>query len=104
MEPGLGRKAEQRAEKAGKGESAAKHVFSFAWMILFTVIAFIVVEYQILNPEQTFWLILGLAVLQVILQMFTFMHLDRKGFGIVIIFISIGIFIATVAAVGIVLM
>jgi cytochrome c oxidase subunit 4 len=87
-----------------KPESPWKHVLSFVWMILFTAIAFWVVGEQKLGAKATFWVILLLAVLQVFLQLFTFMHLNQKRYGIVVIFIFIGIFFATIISVGIVLM
>jgi cytochrome c oxidase subunit 4 len=73
-------------------------------MILFTAIAFWIVGENKLNLMQTFWIILILAILQVILQLFTFMHLMQKGYGIVILFFALGLLIATVSAVGIILM
>jgi cytochrome c oxidase subunit IV len=95
---------QREPEKRVKQESAWKHVFSFFWMILFTAIAFWIVGENKLNLMQTFWIILILAILQVILQLFTFMHLMQKGYGIVILFFALGLLIATVSAVGIILM
>jgi len=104
MDPQLNNETKQRVSQAEKPESAWRHVFSFFWMILFTAIAFVVVGSERLNPEATFWVITLLAVLQVILQLFTFMHLNQKGYGIVIIYMAVGIFIAVVSAIGIVLL
>ncbi|MBA4541871.1 cytochrome C oxidase subunit IV family protein [Thermoactinomyces daqus] len=95
---------QREPEKRVKRESPWKHVFSFVWMILFTAIAFWIVGENKLSLEQTFWIILILAILQVILQLFTFMHLAQRGYGIVILFFALGLLIAVISAVGIILM
>jgi cytochrome c oxidase subunit 4 len=103
MEPNLNKKPAEQVFNV-KPETPWKHVFSFFWMILFTAIAFWMVMEGKMGPEATFWWITGLAVLQVFLQLFTFMHLDFQKYRIVVIFLSVGIIIAVVSAVGIALM
>jgi cytochrome c oxidase subunit 4 len=90
----------EKSPKRGVG----KYLFSFLWMMVFTAIAFYLVAKPIFNSNVTFWLITVLAVFQVILQLFTFMHLDEKENGIVTVFLGVGILIAVVSAVGIIVM
>ncbi|MBA4494029.1 cytochrome C oxidase subunit IV family protein [Paenactinomyces guangxiensis] len=101
MEPRLNN---QPVKPVQKPASPWKYVLSFFWMIVFTAIAFVLVWGEYLNPEATFWVITFLASLQVLLQLFTFMHLDQKGQSMPIIFMGLGILIAVISAVGIVLM
>jgi cytochrome c oxidase subunit 4 len=103
MDPQLDNQPVKSANKASS-ESPWKYVFSFFWMIIFTAIAFVLVEGNWLSPEATFWWITILAAIQVVLQLFTFMHLDQKGQQIPIIFMGLGILIAVISVVGIVLM
>lgn len=82
-----------------------KHIVSFLFMIGFTAVAFYVVATKNVVPEQ--WIvptILILAVIQVLLQLFHFMHLDQKGSAFYTFFMTAGIFIAVISAVGIILM
>lgn len=77
-----------------------RYLLSFLWMLVFTAIAFyIVMEKVFSNPQTTFWFIFILAVLQVILQLFTFMHLDWKHYWLIVIFFSLGVIIAIVSVV-----
>ncbi|MFC7440097.1 cytochrome C oxidase subunit IV family protein [Laceyella putida] len=104
MEPKLQHHPEQPTKRTEKPETAWRHILSFVWMILFTAIAFYVVGEQMLDPTSTFWVLIILAAIQVALQLFTFMHLNQKGYGIVILFFALGLLIAVVSAVGVVLM
>lgn len=103
MEPQLDNQPVKSPEKP-TSESARKHVLSFASMILFTAIAFLLVATSLFDATTTVWIITILAVIQVVLQLFTFMHLDQKGQQIPIIFMAIGIFIALMTVIGIILM
>ncbi|SEM80845.1 cytochrome C oxidase subunit IV family protein [Lihuaxuella thermophila] len=103
MDPQLNRQTVKPAKQTSSS-SPWKYVISFFLMILFTAIAFILVERNWLSPEGTFWSITILAAIQVVLQLFTFMHLDQKGQEIPIIFMGLGILIAVISVVGIVLM
>ncbi len=103
MDPQLSKKPVKPAARTSAG-SPWKYVLSFFWMIIFTAIAFILVEGKWLSPEATFWWITLLAAIQVVLQLFTFMHLDQKGQHMPIIFMSFGFLIAVLTVVGIVLM
>nr|WP_237446478.1 cytochrome C oxidase subunit IV family protein [Shimazuella alba] len=73
-------------------------------MVLFTALSFYLVAYPHFTFTTTFWIILGAAVIQVFLQLYTFMHLDEKGNIMPIIFIVLGLFIGVISVVGIILM
>nr|WP_255724733.1 cytochrome C oxidase subunit IV family protein [Shimazuella soli] len=73
-------------------------------MIAFTAAAFFVVISDKVPSGWVVPLLLIFAVIQVILQLFTFMHLDQKGSAFYTIFIVFGIFVAVISAVGILLM
>lgn len=87
-----------------KPESAKKHIFSFALMILLTAAAFYLVAADVVPNNWIVPLILVFAAIQVFLQLFTFMHLDQKGTAFYTIFMVVGIFIAVISAVGIIYM
>lgn len=87
-----------------KRDTAWKHVFSFLFMIVMTAISFLAVMNQWFSLQGTLFVLLFLAVCQVILQLYIFMHLDQKGYGMMRIFIFFGLLCGTVCVVGIVLM
>lgn len=96
--------AKQDQSAARKPQGVGKHIGSFAVMIILTSIAFYLVGNEILSIQLLIPVIIGLATIQVILQLFIFMHLDQKGSTFPIIFMAAGILIAVVSAVGIILM
>ena len=80
--------------------SLFRYILSFVWMLLFTAAAFYIVMAQVFfRPQTTLWWILALAVVQVILQLFTFMHLDWKHYWLIVILFALGLFIAVVSVV-----
>ena len=87
-----------------KPESPMKHILSFVFMIAFTAAAFFVVMSDKVPSGWVIPLLLIFAVIQVFLQLFTFMHLDQKGTAFYTIFIIFGIFVAVISALGILLM
>lgn len=87
--------------RANRHESARKHVWSFVWMLVLTAASFIAVGMKLLPMAIVVPLIVFFACIQVVLQLFTFMHMDQKGHAIPIIFISLGIVIAVVSVIGI---
>lgn len=103
MKPNVSRSTKQMANQEMR-KNTIKYLTSFLIMILFTAIAFYLIIFPLFDTNTTFWVIFLLAWVQALLQLFTFMHLDQKGYGIVIILYAIGIVIAVVSAVGIVLM
>lgn len=82
-------------------ESASKHLLSFVIMIAFTAAAFYLVMSHVVPSNWILPLILVFAVVQVFLQLFTFMHLDQKGSVYYTIFIFCGLLVAVVSAIGI---
>lgn len=91
-------------QSAARKPGVGKHIGSFVVMILLTAIAFYLVANEMLSVQLLIPVIIGLATLQVILQLFIFMHLDQKGSAFPILFMGAGILIAVVSAVGIILM
>jgi cytochrome c oxidase subunit IV len=88
---------------AAKSGGVAKHIISFALMIILTAIAFYLVATEAVAIQVIIPVIIGLAVLQVFLQLYIFMHLDQKGSAFPIFFIAVGIGIAIISAWGITL-
>lgn len=87
-----------------KSESKMKHIVSFVAMILLTVAAFVLVLRDVVPVAWVLPLMLGFAVIQVLLQLFTFMHLDQKGSLYYILFIAFGVMVAVISAAGIIFM
>lgn len=85
-------------------ESVKKHVVSFIWMIALTAAAFYLVIGNVVSKSWIMPIILFFAVIQVFLQLFTFMHLDQKGSLYYTFFMMIGLIIAVISAVGIIYM
>jgi cytochrome c oxidase subunit 4 len=94
----------QHKATAGNKSQAIKHILAFVVMIILTAIAFYLVANNVVTLQALIPILLVLAVIQVILQLFIFMHLDQKGSGFPILFMVAGIVIAVVSAVGILLM
>lgn len=87
-----------------KPESTFKHILSFVIMIAFTAAAFFIVISDTVPDNWVLPLLLIFAVIQVFLQLFTFMHLNQKGTAFYTFFMISGIFIAVISAIGILLM
>lgn len=96
--------ATTKQNTAKKPESTVKHIISFVIMIALTAVAFYLVLTNVVDQSMLLPLLLVFATIQVILQLFTFMHLDRKGTVFYTLFMVVGIIIAVVSAVGIILM
>lgn len=101
VEPSLNNQSPVRSRRK---RSTSRFLWSFMWMILFTALSFYLVAYPHFTVTTTFWIILGAAVVQVFLQLYTFMHLDEKGYIMPVVFIGFGLFIAVISVVGIILM
>lgn len=91
-------------KKTHQPEKATKHIISFAVMILLTIAAFYLVANDVVPENRILPFILVFAVIQVFLQLFTFMHLDQKGSFFYTLFIFCGLIIAVISALGIILM
>jgi cytochrome c oxidase subunit IV len=101
VEPSLNKKPQVNVKKT---RSTSRFLWSFMWMVLFTALSFYLVAYPHFTVMTTFWIILSAAVVQVFLQLYTFMHLDEKGNEMPIIFMALGLFIAVISVVGLILM
>ncbi|OYD07012.1 cytochrome C oxidase subunit IV family protein [Paludifilum halophilum] len=81
-------------------ESAVKHLLSFALMIGLTLVAFAAVMLEVVPAGMVIPFILVLAVIQVFLQLFTFMHLDLKNNRMTVTFVMMGLIIGAICAVA----
>ncbi|EIM07820.1 cytochrome caa3 oxidase (subunit IV) [Planococcus antarcticus DSM 14505] len=85
--------AEFEYAKKKRAEEMRGHLATFAIMIFLTLIAFTMVaagfSVYLIVP-----IILLLAGIQVVLQLYYFMHLSGKGHGMVAFFLFCGIFVA----------
>jgi cytochrome c oxidase subunit 4 len=103
MKPSINhRPAQMKKEK--ERSKVTKYMISFFLMIAFTALSFYLVAVPLFDANTTFWVIMIAALIQAILQLFAFMHLDQKGYGPVIVMMIFAVVIAGVSAVGIVLM
>ncbi|OEH93917.1 cytochrome c oxidase subunit IVB [Bacillus solimangrovi] len=73
-----------------------QQVVVFSLMIFFTLIAFAAVAFEAITPIFTAPFILILAVVQVLFQLYYFMHMSHKGHEVPIIFIFGGVFTAII--------
>lgn len=96
--------AVDQRENSHQPESVKKHVISFVWMIALTAVAFYLVLADVVPRSWILPIILFFAVIQVFLQLFTFMHLDQKGSAYYTVFMMVGLIIAVISALGIILM
>ncbi len=89
---------------AAKPASNGKHIVAFLIMIALTAVAFYMVATDVVPQHLILPFLLILAVIQVFLQLFTFMHLSERGSTMYTIFMVSGIFCGVISAVGIILM
>ncbi|WP_010282766.1 cytochrome c oxidase subunit IVB [Bacillus timonensis] len=75
-------------------EEMKHHVISFALMIFLTIIAFVAVGSEKFSPWFVVPFIILLAVIQVILQLYYFMHMNHKGHEAPKMFLFSGVLIA----------
>ncbi|WP_096269998.1 cytochrome c oxidase subunit IVB [Paucisalibacillus globulus] len=86
-------------------EEMKKQLISFATMILFTILAFLIVGSGIMSKMFAIPLLLVLALIQVAFQFYYFMHMKDKGHEMVSVMIYGGVWAAilTVAALSLVI-
>lgn len=82
-------------------DRSRKHLIAFAVMLVLTAIAFAAVATGALPVAALVALLLIMAAIQVILQFFTFMHLDQKGHFFPILFTGAGLLFAVVVVLGV---
>lgn len=81
-----------------------KQLISFALMIVFTIVAFVIVATDMMDKMFVVPFILVLAVIQVAFQFYYFMHMKDKGHETAAIMIYGGIWAAILTIVGVALL
>ncbi|MBM7598714.1 cytochrome c oxidase subunit 4 [Virgibacillus halotolerans] len=91
-------------QKQKNKEELKKHLISFALMIVFTVIAFVIVASESMEKMFVIPLIIIMAVVQVGFQFYYFMHLKERGHEMPAVMIYGGVWCAllTLAALGVI--
>lgn len=99
MEPNVN-EAQKIEDKVAYKREMKHQLVSFGLMIFLTILAFYAVASDVISLTFAIPFILILAVVQVLLQLYFFMHLNQKGHGWANTMILTGFFIAipTVAA------
>ena len=91
---------EQSAPK-NPPERAGKHLIAFVIMMILTAIAFAAVATGTLPAATLITLLLVMAAIQVLIQFFTFLHLDQKGHFFPIFFTGAGLLFAVIVVLGV---
>jgi cytochrome c oxidase subunit 4 len=79
--------------KRHKVEGPQKHIVAFVMSLALTIIAFAAVAAGEINTTFTYIILVGMAILQVFIQMAFWMHMRERGHLFPIISIFVGIFI-----------
>lgn len=77
-----------------KHEGPKKHIVAFIFSIVLTVIAFATVASGEINETFTYMVLVGMALLQVFIQMAFWMHMKDRGHMFAIVGILSGVFVA----------
>lgn len=85
--------------KRHRNEGPKKHIVAFIMSLALTVIAFATVAAGEINTTFTYIIIVGMAVLQVFVQMAFWMHMKDRGHLFPIIAIFAGVFIVAMMAI-----
>lgn len=87
--------------KRKSAEEMKHQVITFALMIFLTLVAFAAVAYpKTFSPTFSVPFILLLAVVQVIFQLYYFMHMSHKGHELIAIYMYSGILIAFITVIA----
>ncbi|TMN23464.1 cytochrome c oxidase subunit IVB [Lentibacillus cibarius] len=81
-------------------EEMKKQLISFALMILFTIIAFVIVTTDMMKEMYVIPVLLILAIVQVAFQLYYFMHLKDKGHEFASVMIYGGVWAAALTLAG----
>ena len=87
-------KAQYEYRKRKSAEGMKNQFISFILMIFLTLVAFLAVGYDGFPRTFVIPIILLLACVQVIFQLYYFMHASEKGHGMVMLFMYSAIFVA----------
>ncbi|NIK79571.1 cytochrome c oxidase subunit 4 [Paenibacillus castaneae] len=85
--------ATEGSTKRYKVEGPKKAIISFIFSVLLTFLAFATVISGEINKDFTYIILIGLAILQVFIQMAVWMHMKDRGHTFAIIGILMGVFI-----------
>ncbi|HSP22342.1 MAG TPA: cytochrome c oxidase subunit IVB [Planococcus sp. (in: firmicutes)] len=91
-------RAEYEYIRRQRSKEMRNQLTSFAIMIFLTLIAFTTVSAGF-SPYLIVPIILLLAAIQVVLQLYNFMHLSNKGHGMVAFFMFSGMFVAFITVI-----
>ena len=91
---------EQKPMIHKRRESEGRYMLSFVWMLLFAGISFVLVGMNLLPENLIIPAILLLAALQVLMQLFTFMHLDFNWYLTATVFMGSGCIVAATAIIA----
>ncbi len=83
-----------------KSGGASKYLISFAIMLTLTAISFVAVGTGAVSVGVLIPVLLCLAMVQVLMQLFNFMHLSDKGSAFPILFIFTGLFAGIIAVIA----
>jgi cytochrome c oxidase subunit 4 len=86
-------------QRRHKHEGPQKHIFAFIFSLVLTLLAFAVVASGEVNRNFTYFLLMTMAILQVIIQLAIWMHMKDRGHTWPIIFITLGVVIASTCVV-----
>ncbi|WP_010530420.1 cytochrome c oxidase subunit IVB [Lentibacillus jeotgali] len=91
-------------QKQKNKEEMQKQLITFALMILFTIIAFVIVATGMMDSMFVTPILLILAIVQVAFQLYYFMHMKDKGHDMpaVMMYGGLGAAILTLAALGVI--
>lgn len=87
--------ATEESTKRHKVEGPKKHIIAFLFSVLLTFLAFATVISGEINKDFIYIILVGLAVLQVFVQMAFWMHMKDRGHMYAIIGILSGVFIVS---------
>ncbi|WP_050614657.1 cytochrome c oxidase subunit IVB [Bacillus testis] len=88
--------ADLKYRRKKNAEEMKYQVISFSLMIFLTLVSFIAVGYDGFSRWFILPTILLLAVVQVIFQLYYFMHMSHKGHGIISIFLYSGLTVGAI--------
>lgn len=83
----------QPATRRHRIEGPRNHIIAFILSLVLTIIAFAAVSAGELNKTFVYFILVGMAILQVFVQMAFWMHMKERGHAIPILAILSGVFV-----------
>ena len=93
MEHNPGRQTQSQVKRGPVHEGPRNHLLAFAMSLVLTFLAFVAVANPNLSAITKNALLVLMAIVQVIVQLFFWMHLKDRGHTFPIIFMAFGIFV-----------